>query len=43
MTNNLIKIKLPDGNIKTYKNAVTPLDVAGDISISLKKMLLYLE
>ena len=37
MTNNLIKIKLPDGNIKTYKNAVTPLDVAGDISISLKK------
>ena len=36
MTNN-INIKLPSGDIKSYPNKITPFDIAGEISISLKK------
>ena len=32
-----INIKLPSGDIKSYKEKISPLDIAGDISISLKK------
>ena len=39
MINN-INIKLPSGDIKSYPNKITPLDIAAEISISLKKMLL---
>ena len=42
MTNN-INIKLPSGDIKSYHNKITPSDIAAEISISLKKMLLYLK
>ena len=37
-----IKIKLPSGDIKSYHDKITPLDIAEEISISLKKMLLSL-
>ena len=36
MKNN-INIKLPSGEIKLYQNKITPLDIAAEISISLKK------
>ena len=32
-----INIKLPNGDIKSYKDKIAPLDIAGEISISLKK------
>ena len=32
-----INIKLPNGDIKSYTGNITPLDIAGEISISLKK------
>ena len=32
-----INIRLPNGDIKSYKDKITPLDIAGEISISLKK------
>ena len=32
-----INIKLPNGDIKSYKDKITPSDIAGEISISLKK------
>ena len=32
-----IKIKLPNGDIKSYQKKISPLDIAEDISISLKK------
>ena len=32
-----INIKLPNGDIKSYTGNITPLDIAGEISLSLKK------
>ena len=36
-------VQLPDGKKVTYKNAVTGLDIAKDISISLSKKALALQ
>ena len=33
----MIKVKLPNGAIKSYQSEITPLEIAGDISTSLQK------